>query len=126
MNHRGSMSAFVVSITAACLSLVAFVHDSGRTLAQYVSVADAAQNAARIGAQAVVDIRLGNPRVDTVAAVSRAQGFIREVGFTGTVTTDHQTVTVRLQKTVPTTLLGVFGVGSRTIRVTRSAIVIGG
>lgn len=126
MDQRGSLSAFVVSMTAACLSLVAFVHDSGRSLAQYVSVADAAQNAARIGAQAVVDIRLGNPRIDTDAAVSRAQRYLRESGFTAMVTTDHQEVTVRVEKTVPTTLLGLIGVGSRTIRVTRSAIVIGG
>lgn len=125
-NNRGSLSAFVVSITTACLSLVAFVHDSGRTLANYVTVADAAQNAARIGAQSIVDIRLGNPRIDSDVAIAQAQKYLRDAGLSGTVRTDHHTVTVQVERHISTTLLGLFGVGSQKIRVTRSAIVVGG
>lgn len=125
-NERGSLSAFVVSMTTGCLALVAFVHDSGRSLAHYVTVADAAQNAARIGAQSIVDIRAGNPRIDSDAAIARAQKYLHDSGLSGSVQTDHQTVTVRVERTMSLTLLGVFGVGSQKIRVTRSAVVIGG
>lgn len=124
--QRGSLSAFVVSITTGSLALVAFVHDSGRSLAHYVSVADAAQNAARIGAQSIVDIRTGNPRIDNDAAIARAQKYLHDAGLSGSIRTDHQTVTVRVEHTVTLTLLGVFGVGSKKIRVIRSAVVIGG
>ena len=125
-NQRGAMSAFVVSITAAFLSLVAFVHDSGRSIAHYVSVADAAQNAARVGAQSISGIRAGDPQIDTDQAVVRAQNYLRDHGLSGAVSTDHQSVTVRVERQIATSLLGIFGVRSHTIRVTRSALVIGG
>lgn len=125
-SERGSLSAFVVSIVTACLALVAFVHDSGRSLAHYVSTADAAQNAARLGAQSITDIRLGDPRIDTDRAVQEARKFLEQAGLSGVVTTDHQMVTVRVERKMPTTLLALFGFGSHTVRVTRSALVVGG
>lgn len=125
-SERGSLSAFVVSIVTACMALVALVHDSGRSLAFYVTTADAAQNAARAGAQSITDIRLGDPRIDTDKAVREARRFLEQAGLSGTVTTDHQTVSVSVERKVPTTLLALFGIGSQTIRVTRSALVIGG
>lgn len=123
--NRGSLSAFVVSLTMACLALVAFVHDSGRTLAHYVTVADSAQNAARVGAQAISDIRLGNPQIDSDEAISRAQQYLKMLGFTGQITSDHHTVTVRIRQQVPSTMLGSFGVHSRSISVSRTALVMG-
>jgi len=125
-NQRGSLSAFVVSITMACMSLVAFVHDSGRALAHYVSVADSAQNAARIGAQSISDIRLGNPRIDTESAIRRAQAYLARQGIVGYITTDHQLVTVNVKQAVPFTLLGTIGLRQQAISVTRSALVVGG
>ena len=124
--QRGSLSAFVVSITMACISLVAFVHDSGRALSHYVTVADSAQNAARIGAQSIADIRLGNPRIDTENAVDRAQQYLLQQGLEGHVTSDLQSVTVRIHQVVPSTMLGAFGVYSQAISVTRSALIVGG
>jgi hypothetical protein len=123
---RGSLSAFVVSITMACMSLVAFVHDSGRALSHYVTVADSAQNAARIGAQSIVDIRLGNPRIDPDTAAQRAQQYLAQNGLEGHVTFDHQSVTVRIQQIVPSTMLGTLGVRAQMISVTRSALMVGG
>jgi hypothetical protein len=124
--ERGSLSAFVVSITMACMSLVAFVHDTGRSLSHYVSLADSAQNAARIGAQSISDIRLGNPRIDTVNAVRRAQSYLKRQGLEGNITSDDQSVTVRIQQAVPSTMLGSVGVRVKVISVTRSALVVGG
>jgi hypothetical protein len=124
--QRGSLSAFVVSITMACMSLVAFVHDSGRALAHYVSVADSAQNAARIGAQSISDIRLGNPRIDTETAMGRAHAYLMQQGLEGRITSDHQSVTVHVMQQVPSTLLGAFGVRAKIVSVTRSALVVGG
>ena len=124
--QRGSLSAFVVSITMACMSLVAFVHDSGRILTHYVYVADSAQNAARIGAQSVSGIRKGNPHVDAVDAVQRAQSFLMRHGLEGRITSDHQSVTVHVSQEVPSTLLGAFGVRAKVVSVTRTALVVGG
>jgi len=125
-SERGSLSAFVVSITMASMSLVAFVHDTGRSLSHYVSMADSAQNAARIGAQSISDIRLGNPRIDTENAVRRAQSYLKRQGLEGHITSDHQSVTVHLKQAVPSTMLGAVGVRSKVISVTRSALVVGG
>lgn len=125
-SSRGSLSAFVVSITMACMALVGFVHDSGRTLAHYVFVADTAQNAARIGAQSISDIRLGNPRIDTESAIGRAQSYLVRQGLVGHITTDHQSVTVKVRQIVPSTMLGTIGVRQQFISVTRSALVVGG
>lgn len=124
--QRGSLSAFVVSITMACMSLVAFVHDNGRALAHYVTLADSAQNAARIGAQSISDIRAGNPRIDTEDAVSRAKLYLARRGIDGLVTADHQSVTVEVTQIVPSTMLDAIGVRAKVISVTRSALVVGG
>ena len=124
--QRGSLSAVVVSITMACMSLVAFVHDGGRALAHYVSVADSAQNAARIGAQSISDIRAGSPRIDTETATRRAQEYLIRQGLEGRITSDHQSVTVHVSQQVPSTLLGAFGVRAKVVSVTRSALVVGG
>jgi hypothetical protein len=123
---RGSLSAFVVSMTMAFMSLVAFVHDSGRALSHYVHLADSAQNAARIGAQSLSDIRLGNPRIDTERAASRAEQYLARNGLEGQVTSDQQSVTVRVRQIVPSTMLGGVGVHSQSISVTRSALIVGG
>jgi hypothetical protein len=125
-SSRGSLSAFVVSITLGCISLVAFVHDSGRALSHYVSVADSAQNAARIGAQSISHIRDGNPRIDSANAISRAQNYLLQQGLQGQITTDHQSVTVRVRRIVPSTMLGSLGLHAQSISVTRSALVVGG
>ncbi len=124
--QRGSLSAFVVSITLTCMSLVAFVHDSGRSLSHYVTLADSAQNAARLGAQSISDIRLGNPRINTDEALQRAKSYLGRQGLHGQITSDHQSVTVRIQQMVPSTMLGSLGVRAQTISVTRSALVVGG
>lgn len=124
--QRGSLSAFVVSITLACMSLVAFVHDSGRSLSHYVTLADSAQNAARLGAQSISDIRLGNPRINTDEALQRAKSYLARQGLHGQITSDHQSVTVHIQQLVPSTMLGSLGVRAQTISVTRSALVVGG
>jgi hypothetical protein len=123
---RGSLSAFVVSITMACMSLVAFVHDTGRALSHYVSLADSAQNAARIGAQSISGIRVGAPRIDTENAARRAQSYLRRQGLEGRITSDHQSVTVHVKQAVPSTMLGALGVRAKVISVTRTALVVGG
>jgi len=124
--QRGSMSAFVVCMATGCLALAAFVHDSGRVMARYVSLADAAQNAARIGAQSLRGIRAGDPNVDHESAVRRAQEHLAGLGLEGAVDSDAASVTVTIVDSVPPQLLSMFGVGSKTIIVRRSAVVQGG
>lgn len=124
--QRGSLSAFVVSMTVACMSLVAFVHDSGRALSHYVTLADSAQNAARIGAQSVSDIRQGDPQIDPDNALQRAQSYLARHGLVGHITSNHQSVTVEVKQVVPFTMLGGLGVYSQAISVTRTALVVGG
>lgn len=120
------MSAFVVCVATGCLALTAFVHDSGHVMARYVSLADAAQNAARIGAQSVQGIRAGDPRVDKESALRRAQGYLEELGLDGAVESDSVSVTVTIIEMVAPQLVSMFGVGSKTITVRRSAVVQAG
>jgi len=110
----------------AFLSLAGLVHDGGRIIATYMQISDVAQNAARLGGQQVVGIRDENPRVD----VSTASKLIRNYVGTQSVRSDIQIngrrVSVTIEKNVRMNILGLFGVSSRTVRVTRTAEVVDG
>lgn len=123
---RGSLSAFVVCIAMTMVCLVGLAHDGGRVVAAYGEASDAAAAAARMGDQFVVGIREGRPRVDEQVGRRVVSVYLGTKGLAGEVSVRGGTVTVRVTRSVPMVLLSLFGVGQRTITVTRSAELVEG
>lgn len=121
--QRGSISALVVCLVISAIAVVGISYDGGRVVSSYVELSDIAQNAARIGAQHVVGIREGEPRVSRSASVDAMEGFLRGERVTGYFTVSSRSITVKVTRNVPMRVLGVVGVHWRTITVTRSAFL---
>jgi Flp pilus assembly protein TadG len=115
------MSAFVVCLVVVFVACAALVVDGGRFVAARSDAADAAENAARAGAQELTDLRTGSFVIDPPRAVARATSFLASAGFRGSAVADTQRVTVTVNATVTPQMLGLFGVGARSFSVTRSA-----
>jgi Flp pilus assembly protein TadG len=102
----------------ACAGLA---FDGGRMIAARAEATDAAENAARAGAQQVTSLRSGNPSIDKPSAVISANRFLEAIGVSGSATADEKSVTVTTNIKVPMVLLGLFGVRDKSISAVRSA-----
>ncbi len=118
---RGSISGFVVVLTLAVVSCAGLVIDGARVVGAKVSAADHAENAARVGAQQVVALRDGRWAIDPVRAANSANAYLGSHGIVGTVVVSANHVTVTVRSTVPTTLLRLVGISSKTVTATRSS-----
>ncbi len=124
--QRGSVSAFVVCLVMASLSLAGLVTDGGRIIATYIQISDVAENAARLGGQQVVGIRDGNPHVDVSTASRLIRNYVGTQSVRSEIQISGRRVSVTVEKNVRMNVLGLFGVSSRTVRVTRTAEVVDG
>jgi hypothetical protein len=123
----GQVTAFVVVLVGALILCAGLVVDGGRVLAATRDARDAAAGAARAGAQAIdiTTFRDSNTtELDAPGAERQANTFLTQAGYTGTVTIDTDRVTVTINTRVPMAILGIAGVGPRTITVTESAATI--
>ena len=122
--EAGMVTAFVVIFTLALLVMAGLVLDGGLALAAKVQAIDAAQAAARAGAQAI-DIptyrATGQITLDPGQAVADAQAFLAAAGERGTVTVAGETVDVTVTITQPTQILSVVGVDQLTVTGAGSA-----
>lgn len=119
--ERGSISGFVVVLSMTFVACAGLAFDGGRMIAARVEATDAAENAARAGAQQVTSLRSGNPTIDKSAATISANRFLETIGITGVATADENSVTVTTNIKVPMILLGIFGVQDRSVSAVRSA-----
>ncbi len=117
----GSISAFVVALVVVFVAVAALVVDGGRFVAARSNAADTAENAARAGAQELRRLRDGAFELDPARAVARAEQFLAAQGVGGTATADTRHVTVTVTTSVAPVMLGLFGVGPRSVVVTRTA-----
>ena len=120
-SERGSISGFVVGLSMTFVACAGLAFDGGRMIAARVEATDAAENAARAGAQQVTSLRSGNPSIDKPSAVVSANRFLEAIGVSGSAKADEKSVTVTTNIKVPMVLLGVFGVRDKSISVVRSA-----
>ena len=122
--EAGMVTAFVVIFTLALLAMAGLVLDGGLALAAKVQAIDAAQAAARAGAQAI-DIptyrATGQITLDAAQATADAQAFLAAAGEHGTVTVAGETVDVTVTITQPTQILSVVGVDQLTVSGAGSA-----
>jgi len=121
---RGSVSAFVVTVTSSLVLLMGLVHDGGRLVAAHLRVSDVAAAAARAGAQQVVGIRAGRLEVDPAAAVAASRSTLHALGTEGSVEVGTATVTVTVRERVTFAVLDLVGLTGRDVAATRVAVVV--
>jgi len=125
----GQITTFVVFLAFAVIMCAGLVVDGGRVFAATREARNSAAGAARAGAQAldVGAFRQGNATVlDAVDAEARARAFLDAAGYTGDITVAGDAITVTITTRVPMLMLGVIGVGPRTITVTETAHTVRG
>ena len=120
-DDRGSVSAFVLGLVMTFVACAGLAIDGGRMISARIRAADRAENAARVGAQAVTNIRLGIPIVDQQSAVRLAHKFLVTSGAHGSVTANGVEVCVSVNARVPMTLLALIGTTPRRVAVERCA-----
>lgn|GEM_PF-917024 len=120
----GSLAPFVVLLLVALMALLGLVVDGGAALTAHQSAVVEAEQAARSGAGAIsVDaLRSGYVQLDPGSAVAAAERFAAAAGHPGTATVSGGVVTVRVNYSLPTTVLGIIGI--RTIAVSAEASAI--
>jgi Flp pilus assembly protein TadG len=119
--ERGSISGFVVILSMTFVACAGLAFDGGRMVAARAEATDAAENAARAGAQRVASLRSGNPTIDRSAAIATASEFLDNIGISGDVVADQGSVTVTTRIKIEMALLGLFGVQEKSISAVRSA-----
>lgn len=126
--QEGAVTAFVAVLMVALLALTGLVVDGGRALAAREADGAVAEQAARLGADevSVADLRTGSVVVDPVAARSAVAAYLQGAGVDGTVATGTDEVTVTVRQTIPTTVLGVVGIDTMTVRATATATDVHG
>jgi hypothetical protein len=116
----------VVSLFMGGIALIGLSFDGGTSIATYMRISDVAQNAARLGAQQVVGIRDGNPRIDNQSAADLIEQFTSSFKIRSTTEFHGTAVTVHVETKQQMKILGMFGVGPRTIRAIRTADLVSG
>lgn len=123
-SERGSVTGFVVCMVVALVMCAGLVFDGGRLVAARIAAADAAENAARAGAQEVTAIRAGVWHLDPGKAAARADQYLAALGVSGSVDASPEAVAVTVTATTSMTLLQLVGLGPRTVSVTRTAMAV--
>ena len=123
--ERGAVAPLVAMMLLGLLALAALVIDGGLLFAERRDLQGLADGAARAGAMAVDEDVLretGAVRLDPAAAQAAAERYLETAGVEGTVRIDADTlsVTVDLQESRPTLMMGLLGV--RTVDVAAHAI----
>ncbi len=120
-SQTGSISGFVAVIMVALFAFAGLVIDGSRLVAGKVSAADHAGNAARVGAQEVLLLRDGRIGLDAAKASAAAHNYLASQGLNGVVSASTAGITVTVSDVVAMTMLGLVGVGSKSVSASRSA-----
>lgn len=125
-DERGIATAFILLFTIALIAVAGLVIDGGYALGAKRTALDEAEQAARVGADALNQgaLRDGATQVDTARAAGAAQAYLRQVGAHGTVAVDGGTVTVVVTKSQDTKILSAVNVNHIQIKATASAVSI--
>ena len=128
-DDAGQVTPFVVVLTIALIAFAGLVLDAGMALSAKVQALDAAQAAARAGAQQLnlTAYRESNlAELDPPRAEAAARGWLTSAGLDGSVTATTATVTVTVRRTSRTQLLQLVGVRSLDVSATATATAVHG
>lgn len=122
-DEAGISTLFVVLFAVALLAVAGLVIDGGYTLGAKREAMNQAQQAARVGADALDRgaLRSGETRVNTGQAMVATEAYLARIGASGTVTVDGGKVTVVVTTTRPTSILSAVGVDSLPVKATATA-----
>ncbi|HEY0890901.1 MAG TPA: pilus assembly protein TadG-related protein [Nocardioides sp.] len=125
-DQRGAVTAWVLFLVPAMLAVAGLVIDATYTLGAKREAMNDAEQAARVGSDALSEsaLRSGITAVSHDQAVAAAQTYLSRVGATGTVSVDGGTVTVVITGERDTTLLSAVGVDSLPYTAEASAVSI--
>jgi len=114
---------FVVFVAVALLAVAGLVIDGGYAMAARREATGQAEQAARVGADALdqASLRSGTAEVDPQLAVLAAEDYLARVDAQATVTVEGDTVTVTVTVTQDTAVLSAVGVSSLTVSGTAAA-----
>ena len=110
---QGTVTAFVVVITAALLAMAGLVIDGGYALAARQEASTVAEQAARAGADALAPASIhsnGPLRLDPAAARRAAEAYLARTGHEGQATVNGDAVTVSVNITRKTAILSAIGI----------------
>ncbi len=119
--ESGVISAFVLGLMMTFVVCAGLGVDGGRLIANRLELADHAENAARVGAQELTDLRTGEPTIDENQARFSASNYLATNDIDGEVSTTSKSVTVTVIRDVEMSLLKLFGATNHEITVTRTA-----
>jgi Flp pilus assembly protein TadG len=123
---RGQVTAFVVVLMVGLMVMAGLVVDGGRYFTARRNAQNLAAGAARAGAQGLSEDSLrdreAQPTLDPDDAYRRAEAYLAAAGTTGTIVVNADTVTVTVANTVSPSILGIVGVGDRTLTATETAV----
>ncbi len=119
--ESGVISAFVLGLMMTFVVCAGLGVDGGRLIANRLELADHAENAARVGAQELTDLRTGEPTIDENKARFSASNYLATNDIDGEVSTTSKSVTVTVIRDVEMSILKLFGATNHEITVTRTA-----
>ncbi|MGP0028942.1 MAG: pilus assembly protein TadG-related protein [Acidimicrobiales bacterium] len=123
-DDSGQVTAFVVVMVTALLLCAGLVIDGGLTLAAKIRATDEAQTASRAGAEQInlaIYRESGTVVLNPVRAAEAAEEYLGSTGDHGQVSVNGNTITVTVEATQPTQILGIAGLRSLTVSATASA-----
>lgn len=113
------MSGFVVSLFMGLMAMAGLVFDGSRVVAARAEIDDHAANAARAAAQEIIDVRLGQERIDPQDGRASALRYLEGHDLEGSVQIDGLRVQVTVVREVRMTLLRLVGIDERVVSTTR-------
>jgi Flp pilus assembly protein TadG len=124
----GSLAAFMAVFALALFVLLGLVVDGGRAVAARDAAMSQAEQAARVGAGqlSVSALRSGTVAVDPLAAAAAVRGFLDGNVQSEAVDVSGQTVTVHIQTSERTVILGIVGIDRISISENASATNVHG
>lgn len=126
VGDEGSITALVVVLVMTFVACAGLAVDGGRLVAAKIELGDHAENAARAGAQEVTSLRSGFPIIDESRAVRASEEYLSIQGIDGDVYIENNSVTVIVTRSLPMTLLSLFGMTAKTLTANRSATPVDG
>ena len=119
IHEEGVVTAFVVGLLMTFIVCAGLGVDGGRLVAVRLTLADHAENAARLAAQELTSLRTGSPKIDQQAAHRLALRYLNDNNLTGDISTSANSVSVTVSQTVEMSILQLFGARDHLISVTR-------
>lgn len=122
--EEGAAAIWAIAVTAGAFTLLlGLVVDGGHLINDRLEAARTAQQAARVGADALsaASVRSGGDAVDAAAAADQARGYLEAADMAGTIRVDEDAVTVTVTGTSRTRILGVIGIASFPVQESATA-----